>query len=139
MGSAAYVNIGCISAASHMDNENISVHSESVADTEVDNDSAASFVNNKNLNAWYRSLKTSWDDDENSSVLPIISAVSGYQSVNILLDNCNEITLIASHLVENLKLKTFEGQKMSVTGLGDVTSSRSSTHTTIPVSFKAEN
>ena len=54
------------------------------------------------LSAVYKTLKTSWNGGASDSVFPIVSASSNGVPVQILVDNCNESTLITRDLVNKL-------------------------------------
>ena len=83
----------------------------------------------------YKILKTSWDGGASDSVFPIVSASSNGVPVQILIDNCNETTLITSDLVNKLRLKVYKGQATGVTGVGDVLSLKTSSYADLNISF----
>ena len=53
----------------------------------------------------------------------------------ILLDNCNETTLISRDLVNRLRLRVHNGPDTGITGVDDVLNVRTSSYATVSVSF----
>ena len=91
------------------------------------------------LAALYHTLKASLDDIDESSVFPIITATSGGVQINILLDNCNEKTLVTKHVVRRLKVKTFTGNPASILGLGDTATPSGDLYAPFPFHLKTRN
>ena len=56
-----------------------------------------------------KSLTTSRNLRDNTSVFPIITAKSGGSVVHVLLDNCNQSTLISRSLIKRLQLEVSSG------------------------------
>ena len=86
--------------------------------TEHVNDASTDLDDIVDLSAVYKTLKTSWDEEANDSVFSIVSASSKGLPVLILVDNCNETTLITRDLVNKLLLRYTKNQLRALLGLG---------------------
>ena len=73
----------------------------------------------------YNTLKSFISESRVYSVFPIITAKSGRATVQLLTDNCNEIILVTTDLVNSLGSKLFRAETIRMLGLGDLTSGRS--------------
>ena len=72
------------------------------------------------------------------SVFPIISATSSGLSVNLLIDPCNEVTLVSKDLVEAIGANEERGPRVQIEGVNSLEGERSETYANIPITFKKE-
>ena len=70
------------------------------------------------------------------SVFPIISATSLGLSVNLLIDPCNEVTLVSKDLVEAIGANEEHGPKVQIEGVNSLEGERSETYANIPITLK---
>ena len=89
----------------------------------------------ENLSTVFKTLKTSWSEEASNSVFPIITASSSGSPIQILVDNCNEGTLISRDLVDRLQLKMHNGPQTCITGVSDILNLRTSSYATVPAIF----
>ena len=69
-------------------------------------------------------MKTSWSGDASDSVFPIVTAYSKGVPMEILIDNCNDSTLITRNLVNRLGFRVYRGKATTIAGVGDILNER---------------
>ena len=82
-----------------------------------------------------KSLKASWSGDVSDSVFPIVTAFSKGLPVQILVDNCNDSTLITRNLVSRLGLKVYRGKATTIAGVGDILNLKTSSYADLKVNI----
>mgnify|MGYP003299162474 CR=1 FL=1 len=82
-----------------------------------------------------KSLKASWSGDVSDSVFPIVTAFSKGLPVQILIDNCNDSTLITRNLVSRLGLKVYRGKATTIAGVGDILNFKTSSYANLKINI----
>ena len=82
-----------------------------------------------------KTLKTYWSGDVSDSVFPIVTAFSKGLPVEILVDNCNDSTLITRNLVSRLGLRVYRGKATTIAGVGDILNLKTSSYADLNVTI----
>ena len=82
-----------------------------------------------------KSLKASWRGDASESVFPIVTAFSKGLPVQILVDTCNDSTLITRNLVSRLGLKVYRGKATTIAGVGDILNLKTSSYANLKINI----
>ena len=73
-----------------------------------------------------------------NSVFPIIAAISGNVTLNLLVDCGSETTLLTRDVVDRAGAPTFKGRKISMHGLGDKKASTGNEYATMKLTFEGK-